>query len=269
MMTDKLFRGRAQMTAVLQNEQPWAVVQGDAVEMMRLLPDRSIDLILTDHAYESLEKHREIGTTTRLKKSEGSDNAWFPPFPDARLPEFMAECFRVLKDDRHFYMILDFTTTYLAKGLGEAAGFRYCNTIVWDKGATGMGWRWRERVQPILMWEKGSRQMRFRGWDNLIDAKRLMNPRTKRENGAPPEPPTYYPTQKPEGLNERLIQNSTDVGAQVVLDPFCGSSSCGKAAVRNGRRYIGIDLMDDAIMASMDALMSDLEEPVAPFEDAG
>ena len=38
----------------------------DAVEWLRGLPSESIDLVVTDPAYESLEKHRAVGTTTRL-----------------------------------------------------------------------------------------------------------------------------------------------------------------------------------------------------------
>src|SRR4051812_1338 len=44
----------------------------DAVEWLRAQPAESIDLLVTDPAYESLEKHRAVGTTTRLKHSKGS-----------------------------------------------------------------------------------------------------------------------------------------------------------------------------------------------------
>ena len=37
--------------------------QGDCIEWLRGLPDESVDLIVTDPAYESLEKHRAKGTT--------------------------------------------------------------------------------------------------------------------------------------------------------------------------------------------------------------
>ena len=39
---------------------------GDAVDMMRTLPPESIDLVVTDPPYESLEKHRAVGTTTPI-----------------------------------------------------------------------------------------------------------------------------------------------------------------------------------------------------------
>jgi site-specific DNA-methyltransferase (adenine-specific) len=48
--------------------------QGDAICWLRELPDASVDLIVTDPPYESLEKHRAIGTTTRLKHSKAYSN---------------------------------------------------------------------------------------------------------------------------------------------------------------------------------------------------
>ena len=50
-----------------------------------------------------------------------------------------------------------------------------------------------------------------------------------------------YPTQKPEGLLERIIRASSDEG-QIVLDPFCGSGTTCIAAVQNNRSYIAYDI---------------------------
>src|ERR687898_782462 len=74
----------------------------DAVEWLRGQPGESVDLLITDPAYESLEKHRAVGTTTRLKHSKASSNDWFTVFPNARFAELFGEVFRVLKPDTHF-----------------------------------------------------------------------------------------------------------------------------------------------------------------------
>ena len=44
----------------------------DAILWLKRQKDSSIDLLITDPPYESLEKHRKIGTTTRLKNSKSS-----------------------------------------------------------------------------------------------------------------------------------------------------------------------------------------------------
>ena len=99
--------------------------QSDAVAFLRTLPAESVDLVVTDPAYESLEKHRAVGTTTRLKVSAGSSNPWFAVFPNARFAELFEEVYRVLKRDTHFYLMCDHETAFIAKPVAEQAGFKY------------------------------------------------------------------------------------------------------------------------------------------------
>lgn len=49
-----------------------------------------------------------------------------------------------------------------------------------------------------------------------------------------------HPTQKPVRLMLELVDDFTDVG-EVILDPFAGSGTTGVAAIRRGRRFIGIE----------------------------
>jgi len=109
------------------------LAHGDAVVWLRSLPAGSVDLVVTDPPYESLEKHRAIGTTTRLKHSKASSNDWFSIFPNARFPELFAEVYRVLKKDTHFYLYCDPETMFVAKPLAEEAGFKFWKPIIWDK----------------------------------------------------------------------------------------------------------------------------------------
>lgn len=66
-----------------------------------------------------------------------------------------------------------------------------------------------------------------------------------------------HPTQKPVYLLERIIEASTNPGA-VVLDPFCGSSTTGVAAKMLGRKYIGIDNVEEYIELSVKRLQQEL-----------
>src|SRR5579872_4351147 len=91
------------------------VAQADAVEWLHSLPAASVDLVVTDPPYESLEKHRAIGTTTRLKRSKASSNDWFTIFPNARFEALFDAVHRVLKKDAHFYLFCDPETMFVAK----------------------------------------------------------------------------------------------------------------------------------------------------------
>ena len=97
----------------------------DAVNWLRDQPAESVDLLITDPAYESLEKHRAIGTTTRLTHSKASSNNWFTVFPNERFGELFQEAFRVLRRNSHFYLFCDAETMFVAKPEAERAGFRF------------------------------------------------------------------------------------------------------------------------------------------------
>ena len=115
------------------------VSQVDAVRWLDGLDASSVDLLITDPPYESLEKHRAIGTTTRLKQSKASSNLWFTIFPNSRLPELFQAAFRVLRRNSHLYLFCDPDTMWHAVPAAQQAGFRYWKPIVWDKVALGMG----------------------------------------------------------------------------------------------------------------------------------
>ncbi|MBW2092400.1 MAG: site-specific DNA-methyltransferase, partial [Deltaproteobacteria bacterium] len=55
-----------------------------------------------------------------------------------------------------------------------------------------------------------------------------------------------YPSQKPEALLERIIRISRDEG-HLILDPFCGSGTLLNVAERLNRKWIGIDLSQQAL----------------------
>ncbi len=67
---------------------------------------------------------------------------------------------------------------------------------------------------------------------------------------------TGYPTQKPLALLEPLVRAHTRAG-DLVLDPYCGSGTTLVAAVRNGRRAIGIDASDAAIATARARLLEE------------
>jgi site-specific DNA-methyltransferase (adenine-specific) len=210
----------------------------DAVDWLRAQPAESIDLLITDPAYESLEKHRAIGTTTRLKHSKSSSNDWFTVFPNARFAELFEEAFRVLKRNTHLYLFCDAETMFVAKPEAERAGFRFWKPLVWDKKRIGMGYHYRARYEFILFFEKGKRRLNSLGIADVISVPRIHR---------------GYPAEKPPAVSEVLIKQSSATG-ELVADPFMGSGSVGVAALKNGRRFRGSDLNLDAVRLTAERL---------------
>ncbi len=203
----------------------------DAVDWLTSLPSESVNLVITDPPYESLEKHRAVGTTTRLKHSKASSNDWFAIFPNSRFVDLLGELWRVLKRNSHLYLFSDPETMFVLKPVAESVGFKFWKPLVWDKKTIGMGYHYRARYECILFFEKGKRKLNDLGIPDIIEAPRIHN---------------GYPAEKPATVSEILVRQSSSPG-DLVVDPFAGSASVGAAAVRLGRRFAGNDLSPTAI----------------------
>jgi len=162
------------------------ILVSDAFELLRGLAPESVDLVVTDPPYESLQIHRARGTTTRLTTN------WFTTVPNERLPELLREVYRVLRPDRHFYLFCDEVTADVIKqqqkvgaarlpngGRKCSCGFVYWKEIVWAKTTLdggrirgGTGYHYRAASERILFFEKGKRALNDLGTPDVLLAPR-------------------------------------------------------------------------------------------------
>jgi site-specific DNA-methyltransferase (adenine-specific) len=200
----------------------------DAIQWLRRLNTESVDCFFTDPAYESLEEHRAIGTTTRLKD-------WFPIFRNARYVDLFMELHRVLRNDRHCYVMSDEPTLYHLKPAAEEAGFKWWKAVVWDKETIGNGYHYRTAHEFIVFLEKGKRPLRDR-----TRVRSTVGPSTVPGTG-PIRGKAHYPTEKPVPLIQHFLHQSVEPG-MVVADPFMGSGSTLVAAIKEGCDAWGTDI---------------------------
>lgn len=228
------------------------VVVRDAFELLASLADESVDLVVTDPPYESLQLHRSRGTTTRLTSD------WFETISNARLPDLLAAVHRVLKPDRHLYLFCDEVTADVIKqqqGIGEVrqpngarrskSGLVYWKEIVWAKTTNdgqkirgGTGYHYRASCERILFFEKGKRALNDLGIPDV-----LLAPRSGIRG----------PAAKPAALVRTLIEQSTLPG-ELIVDPFCGTGVAGVEARAVGRRF----LIGDIDLAYLDPSLADV-----------
>lgn len=245
------------------------IIKGDCRKVLPLLPEKSVDLTVTDPPHASLEKHRKLGTTTRLKKSKSSSNPWFEVFPNEDYHTLFAlPLFDAHKNNTHLYMFCDSETECILltgfnpydkepSRIGGGCivaefGWKAWPTLTWVKVKqsyqrcmdletksikqaeeairTGMGYHWRQSSQRIVFLEKGKRALNNKAWSNV-----LCGPIGRRDE---------YPTQKPKSVIRKLILNSSDPG-DLICDPFSGSGVSGLVAIEEGRKAILIDINID------------------------
>jgi len=213
----------------------------DCVEFLRDLPDESVDLIVTDPAYSGMNQHMRFGHGRIVGHYGKPDNArWFHEFSDdpASYAVFLGECRRVLRQDRHVYIMFD-SFSMLSLGALVRDFFDVKGVVVWDKVHLGMGHYFRRRHEQIVFASKGKRKVSRRDLPDVWAVPRVHR--------------AAYPTQKPVRLFELMIEASAEPGF-VVCDPFCGSGSSAVAAVRFGCEFAGADIDPRAVEISRDRL---------------
>jgi site-specific DNA-methyltransferase (adenine-specific) len=241
------------------------VFQADAIDLIKTLADESVDLVITDPAYASLEKWRSTGTTTRLSHSKGSSNDWFPIFPNDKYTELFKEFYRVLKPGTFMYLFCDEETRdvvcsgyspqiekFTGAYKGEippliTAGFKYWKSLIFDKVHRGMGYHFPAQHEFIVMAEKVVRKGKHRKLNTNLSGDVLSVPRLKGKQ--------YWPTQKPVELVWKLITESTNPG-DCVLDPFVGGGTTAAAALLSNRKFIVGDIDKKAVEFTLKRLES-------------
>ena len=148
----------------------------------------------------------------------------------------------------------------------EQEGFKIINNITWQKTnpPPNLACRCFTHSTETVLWaqkdeKKAKHQFNYALMKELNGGKQMkdvwsgaLTPKNEKSKGK-------HPTQKPLYLLERIIQASTSEG-DLVLDPFCGSSTTGVAAKRLGRKYIGIDNVQEYIELSMRRLEQEGED---------
>lgn len=200
------------------------LMQGDCLELLKGIPDGSVDMVLCDPPYGIDYQSCRIKDRTKRKRKILNDKK---PFT-----EFVPLLKRLLKP---YACVMIFTRWDVQQALIDAMqadNIAPNSCIVWDKEIHGMGDLRRAfspRHESILFHaEKGFRFQGKRPCDVIsfqrVSAQKLV-----------------HPNEKPIPMLEYLLNKCSKMGG-VILDPFMGSGSTGVACVNTGRSFIGIEL---------------------------
>ena len=220
-----------------------SIILGDCLEFMRKLPDKCVDLILTDPPYGM--QWQSGWREKKHQKIIGDNNLGW-------LPEWLKEVARVIKDDAHLYIFCSFHKIDVFKAAIEKH-FPVKNILIWHKNNFGCGdlkGDYAPQYEMILFCNPGGKPISPPRESNILFFAKAKN--------------ELHPTQKPIPLFSHLIQKSTDENA-LILDPFSGSGTTAIAAHRLGRRFICIEKDAEYHAASVERLRKEREQLLFQF----
>ena len=183
---------------------------GDCLELMKEIPDKSIDLIVTDPPYG---KKADKGTNGfGISKNRRYQGGWDNQRPDKQVFD---EMFRISKN------LIIFGANYFCDMLPFSNHW-----IFWDKkGDISFKNPFADGELIYTTFTSPIKRVVFKQQGFITDSK------DKR----------YHPTQKPSELIQMLIEQYSNEG-DIILDPFLGSGTTAVACVNTNRHYIGFEL---------------------------
>ena len=202
----------------------------DCLEGLKLIPDNSIDLVVTDPPYKTTSRGSSGGTGGILKEEINKKGKVFK-HNDIEFNEWLPELYRVLKEKGHAYIMTN--NKNLKSMLVEVgnAGFNIFKTLIWAKNSAITNMYYMDSHEYIIFCRKGkAKRINNCGTKSVLN---IDNPRNK-----------LHPTEKPVELMGILINNSSNE-CDTVLDPFIGSGSTAIACINNNRNYIGFELSEE------------------------
>ena len=224
------------------------LIEGDAFQKIKEIPDSSVDLILTDPPY-NLSEYSTGNMKFDWRNEINNDVAKWDkvPFnPEKLLKDFT----RILKPTGNIFI---FTSYNLIGKYHETFDplFDTFQFMVWHKTNPIPNIRKSSFLNSceliVCLWNKGhtwnfSKQNEMH---NFIESAICMGKERIKE--------PKHPTQKPLSVLEHIIKIASNEN-DIVFDPFMGVGSTGKAALNLRRRFIGIELEKEYYEATVKRL---------------
>jgi site-specific DNA-methyltransferase (adenine-specific) len=270
------------------------LLQGDCLEKMKEIDDKSVDLIYLDPPFFTQAKQalKDKSLTEYSFDDKWKDIDEYRNYIKSRI----IECKRVLKETGSIFLHCDRNAShYLRITLDEVFGFgNFQSEIIWSYKRWSNTKKGLLNAHQVIFFYSKTQDFKFNATytdysattnlDQIFQKrKRDKNGKTiyqknsdgeceliEQKNGVPlsdvweipylnpkAKERVGYPTQKPILLLERIIQIASNEN-DVILDPFCGSGTTLVAAKLLNRQYIGIDKLPEAIKLSKKRL----ENPV-------
>lgn len=204
----------------MTKEQQIRLIYDDCLEVMKSIPNESIDLIVTDPPY--LINYKSHWCYSKVITGDSDYDL---------IEKSIHEMYRVLKNNAAAYVFCSPKKIDYFMRCCKDSGFAIKNSIIWVKNNWTSGdlkASYGQQYEVILLLNKGRK---------YINGKRLTDVwffnRVSFQH-------QFHQNEKPVKLLEQCILKHSDEG-NIILDPFMGSGSVGVACLNTNRRFIGIE----------------------------
>lgn len=233
----------------------YRLYHADSTSFLAEFPKKSIDVIFADPPYNLSNNGTTCHAGKRVSVNKGAWDASRGIEADFQFHlAWLAVCRDVLKPEGTIWISGTYHSIYSCGFALQQQGWDILNDIVWYKpnAAPNLACRMFTASHETLLWARKTKSTK-----HYFDYKAMKS--TKSENDifkkddrqmrsvwCLPTPGNSeksfgkHPTQKPVSLLERIITASCPPNG-TILDPFCGSGTTGVAALKHGRKFIGID----------------------------
>ena len=228
------------------------IENGDSVEILKRIPDKSFDLVFADPPY-----NMQIGeklTRPDDSKVDGVNDKWdqFSSFEhyDKFSKSWLKECKRILKDSGSMWVIGTYHNIFRLGYHLQNLNYWILNDVIWRKNNPMPNFKGTRftNAHETLIWASKNKKSRYTF--NYQSLKCLNDDLQMRSDWILPicngkerlkeDGKKIHSTQKPEALLHRIILATTNKGDS-IFDPFLGTGTTAVVAKKLGRKYFGVE----------------------------
>ena len=227
------------------------IIQGDCLEVLEILPDESVNCVVTSPPYNKHSANRKCGKTDSWKQANIDYGDFKDDLPEDIYQEqqkaVLKELVRIIKSNgsifyNHKVRVINHKAIIPTEWLSD---FNIRQVLIWDRTNCMQlaPIRWFPTTEYIYWITKTNTQPKF--YKRSVHQMEILR--------IPPKPTKDHPAPFPEELVETLIINTTDEG-DIILDPYIGSGTTAVVALKQNRNYIGIEISPEYCKIAQDRI---------------
>ena len=232
------------------------VIQGDALQILKKIPDNSADLVFMDPPYFLQLPRKKLKRWNVKTDVEGVEENWdkFESFEeyDEFIKKILLETQRIMKENATIWVISTYHSIYRIGKIMQDLGYWILNNIIWAKTNPMPNWlgvRFTNATETMIWATKNKKEKKY--FFDKVKAKEfgigkvganlwLIPLCTGKERLKDEEGKKLHATQKPQELLRRIILSTSKEG-DIILDPLAGVGTTGYVAKALKRHFLMIE----------------------------